>query len=441
MKQTINTSNEFYNLALKTANANQIYNYTLSNSVITCDIIIKIPDVYKNYTINISFKNVTFKKAFIIQDWGVINSLTFNMCSFNSQINLLGETFVDFKVVDCHFEEKVNFSNSKFSNPATILGNKFLSEAIFSQCKFKTDIKIKENDFYSDVSFLDNEFKRDADFKRNSFRKGVNFDDSVFEGKFNGWGISGHSNLVDFSRVTFFKDSFLTQSHFFGGISLYAAVIKESLDLSDIKVYGDYSDSETLRIIKNFFLEQNNRIQAIKFHEKEMNAYRQELKVFYERCKKSLSEHNNTDDLGVHEKIHINNIAITELKEAKKNYKRDSIILYLNKITNNYGLSWVKALGFIFYTSIILYVVYILSFIFLGNYPFEFGWNGWIEFKQASNFTLKNYLQFLWPTHKFDFMEGTKSTFITYLIDIFSRIVIGFGIYQMIQAFRKFGKV
>lgn len=47
--------------------------------------------------------------------------------------------------------------------------------------------------------------------------------------------------------------------------------------------------------------------------------------------------------------------------------------------------------------------------------------------------------QFLIPTHKFDYL-GVKQTDspLFYVFDFFGRIAVGYGIYQFIQAFRKF---
>lgn len=449
-KQIITTQEEFEKIAFKQSGNHYILN--LVNAIVKCGIEFKDRQFENNPLLSIKFSDVDFNQKIILGKLSTtVQRLSISNCSFNFEFVLSGKLISNASIQECDFEKEIDFSNNNFRGSVLISENRFLGGANFSKCKFQQSANFKANTYYSEVLFNNNTYSGNCDYSESEFRNGVDFSDSSFNKRFIGWELLGKKSKVDFTRVTFSEDSFLTQSHFHGGISLYASVINGLLEISDIKVYGNNSDSETLRIIKNLHSKQNNRRQALIFHELEMNAYKNELKEFLNNCKKSISKNDRTnlekpesitiENLDIHDKFNLRSTGQEEYKEAKKHYNRDYIILRLNKLTNNYGLSWTKAFWFIIYTSIPLYIIYVLGFMIQGNYPFEFGWNGWTEFWNGLGFTIKNYLQFLWPTHKFEFIPNTQSSFFTYLVDIFSRIVIGFGIYQMIQAFRKFGKI
>jgi hypothetical protein len=58
--------------------------------------------------------------------------------------------------------------------------------------------------------------------------------------------------------------------------------------------------------------------------------------------------------------------------------------------------------------------------------------------KYAKFNDLKYFLEFLNPTHKFDYIQEDGLTTRFYLFDFIGRIFVGYGIYQFIQAFRKY---
>jgi len=104
---------------------------------------------------------------------------------------------------------------------------------------------------------------------------------------------------------------------------------------------------------------------------------------------------------------------------------------FWNKVSSDYGASWGKAVWFIFWTSVLLYLCALLS---TGNL-----------FRLDMNFDLAFigfYFDFINPLRPFDFFSQIKLNVNgwTRLIDLLSRIVIGYGIYQLIVAFRRYGR-
>lgn len=445
----INSQAEFDLISIKISDT--IEKYLLENTIVNCDLELKKHKIGNQ--VIIEFNNVKFLKQIKFKINHVeIKKLTFSLCDFREKLSFKNFYFKEVKIVDTIFQKDVDFSNSRF-NHVDFKHCEFFSNLNFMNCRFNNISHFKNNFFYDVVDFSDSFFEGKVDFSDTSFRNGVNFIDVIFMNKFLGKNITSYRSKVDFSRVTFQKTSFLTESYFGGGVSLYGIIIKEFLDLTGIEVHGNNTDFETFRILKNFFIKQNNRIQVLRFYEKEMESYRKELSEKYFSTKKQLKKfkhHFNNikpsnsvtfSNTKVHDEIYLKSLLKQEYKEHRKNYLRDKWILTFNKLSNNYGLSWVQGLKFILLSSVGFYFLYVNSLILQGNYPYTYGWQNWDEFWKATDFTLKYYLQFLIPTHKFNFMEGVKTSFLSHFIDFISRIIIGYGIYQMVQAFRKFGKI
>ncbi len=107
----------------------------------------------------------------------------------------------------------------------------------------------------------------------------------------------------------------------------------------------------------------------------------------------------------------------------------DIYTLWFNKLSNLHGESWPRALGLIVGSGICFYMLYLLSLgkLFNGN-DFDPNLMGY-------------YFEYLNPVHKINFIdENAKINGWTIAIDFVSRIVVTYGIYQFIAAFRKHSK-
>jgi hypothetical protein len=101
----------------------------------------------------------------------------------------------------------------------------------------------------------------------------------------------------------------------------------------------------------------------------------------------------------------------------------------LNETSNRHGESWGWAIVFTLVLSLIGFIFYNAA-LEPRKYDFVLGWN--------TDF-LGDWAQFILPTHKTDFMVKEPNSNALF-IDVVSRIFIGYGIYQLISAFRKHGK-
>lgn len=122
------------------------------------------------------------------------------------------------------------------------------------------------------------------------------------------------------------------------------------------------------------------------------------------------------------------NAYLNSLKGSRRFGER--IMLFLNKISNNHGVSWTRGLLFTTIISIFCFLLYLFS-INIDNK---------ITFHSPMDY-LGYFSQFFIITHNFDFMSSVASiNGLSYFIDVIGRILIGYGIYQTVQAFRKYGK-
>ncbi len=119
-----------------------------------------------------------------------------------------------------------------------------------------------------------------------------------------------------------------------------------------------------------------------------------------------------------------------EMKEHRKITLKNNGLLSINRITlafnywtNEFGLNWWRPVRGLIILSIVFYGLLLCSF--ASDYNSEY---------------LKNFFEFLNPTHKTEFIAGECWGFWSYAIDFSFRIIEGLFIHQTIQAFRKYSR-
>lgn len=108
----------------------------------------------------------------------------------------------------------------------------------------------------------------------------------------------------------------------------------------------------------------------------------------------------------------------------------DKVILGINSISNDHGISIKKPFILLLFFSITFYIFYLyfLDRIFIFNS--EFDWN-----------LIGYYFSFLDITHRSDFLvEKEDLNGMSLFLDYLNKVIVGFFIYQFIASFRKYGK-
>lgn len=131
-----------------------------------------------------------------------------------------------------------------------------------------------------------------------------------------------------------------------------------------------------------------------------------------------------------------------------ENYSETSQDLFtftLNRISNSHGENWIRAIVFTFVASFFIYILYFLSL----NYQLIDNISDFKGWQFDNTFSFKNlfryYPEFINPARRVDFITGNKDLKLdpsawSGFWDLLGRIVSGFGIYQLVVAFRKNGK-
>ncbi|MDO6433040.1 hypothetical protein Q4E93_20700 [Flavitalea sp. BT771] len=110
----------------------------------------------------------------------------------------------------------------------------------------------------------------------------------------------------------------------------------------------------------------------------------------------------------------------------------------MNKWSNDFGRSWIRGVIFSFGTGLLFYNVLLFS---STEFP--------REVSPLDTRLIASFLKFMNPLRfyetEFLFRPCNNNSYLTlspisYFIDFVSRIIIAYGFYQTIQAFRRFGR-
>ncbi|MDC6406323.1 MULTISPECIES: hypothetical protein [Maribacter] len=333
-----------------------------------------------------SFSNCQFK--YLLELVESESNLQFNSCKFNfvdAENNYLNGKI---RFRECYFYDNVNFRNTTFYDLADFWRSVFYQPTIFFKTEFLGTTVFSATAFKENVLFTYSLIDKLILFRGTKIEKGFDLSTAIR---------SGEMGIFDF-HVKDYKCLNKNLSE-----ETYERAISETAEIP-IK-----NKRETFRILKQEHISQNNVVQSIEYKKLEKETLRNELRI-------KLVEEN---------KSHV-------LKKAKYlEVKLDQFNLWLNKCSNNHGSSYGRA----------------FAFIVLVGWPFFFGsvmatskYDFYPNFSLAAFLDgLKYFIQFLLPTHKFDYLgDGVEYGTCFYVFDFIGRLLVGYGIYQFIQAFRKF---
>lgn len=279
-------------------------------------------------------------------------------------------------------EEKLTFWDNSIEKNSTI-SNSSIGKSLFRDSKFYNVLNFFETNFLQITSFECIKTTENSTVKISncSFENKVFFDNSFL----------GILKL----DTSFFSDIVSFQNFQCNTIELNRVHFDKVAFFNDINIKLLRSlDVKTISIIKNQLNKTDNNIDYVK-----MNAL--EKRKFFQ----SLSRKNT-----------------------------DFFVLWLNKISNNFGTSWLKGIWFTLKCSAIFFVMLLAVNNFVkSSYPLSINIkHDWAKF----DFILAEFLKFIF-SFGFTSPEFQSSGWL-FLIFIVAKIFIGFGIYQTIAAFRKF---
>ncbi|MFT5892263.1 MAG: hypothetical protein ACI9Y7_002373 [Dokdonia sp.] len=164
------------------------------------------------------------------------------------------------------------------------------------------------------------------------------------------------------------------------------------------------------------------------------NLYRNLYHLYNDLYSISSAQNNAKNRLEYYKASQINLLRSTKEEAFSWNKISSLLSLRVSKFYSDFGQNAVKAFFItVFLLGPIFYGLFVLS---LENITFDFSEKGRKFFFEE---ILKYYPQFLNLTHKYTLLENVSSLGnFSLLIDLFSRIFIGIGIFEMIRSFRKY---
>lgn len=347
---------------------------------------------------NYNFDNYEFTIELNLED---ANYFNFKNCVFKENVKFPHTTKRDSSLADSTFEKNADFNNNTFEDNLRFYGTVFKGETDFNNTRFKKLADFWNAKFFSVTIFYKTDFLGTTVFSSTIFKENVLFTYSLIE------------KLAIFRGTVFEK-----------GFDFSLAIIPGELSIFDIKVdynaFKDVNDTddvcqfadnvskqgvitrknkrESFRILKNKLNENQNNIDALDFAKFEMNSYSKQLEQ-------------------------------NVYKEGKE--IQNLLLIYLNKFSSRHGTSWWR--GVLFTFGIGLFFFYI-SIIATDNYSVGFSNINLIDFTSC----VKYFFTFILPTHSINYLDAESPKVFYYLWDFLGRIFVSYGIYQTIQAFRKY---
>lgn len=289
--------------------------------------------------------------------------------------------------------EMANFSSSFLGNEADFRNFEIIKTCFFTNCHFKkvyfTGSNLGKNAFFKDCRF---ESKTEFKNCKSYLDSKTEYIDCEFQG-------TSHFNNSKFNNLGFIHSTFDKKASFeyvnVDSINLYQVTFSNGAFFENLKINSiENCDIKTLRAIKRELVNSHNQIDYLRFKAYELEAFKLE-----------------------------------------DNTWKDKFILHLNSYSSKNGLDWFR--GFLFTIIISVCFFYLYSIIEV----YDFCTNP-IDYNFISTERVKEYFYFLNPgdfDYHFKKLKENNTNIGATIVFIFAKIFIGYGIYQTIQAFRKFG--
>lgn len=318
------------------------------------------------------FENCIFEDVIYLKEFE--STLTFSNCNFEKTFNAQNATIKGkIRFRESHFKDQANFRNTRFESLADFWRSKFYKKTIFYKTDFVDTVVFSAATFKKNVLFTYTLIDKLIILRGTKAKKGFDISLAI---------INGRLGLFEFDLENY------KNFHFIKGEEQYEKAVSEKAKIP-IK-----NKRETFRILKENLESQKNLSESLKFKAIEKDVLLKEL-------------------------------------EHKQNTFFEQLNLHLNWLSNNHGISYIRAFAFII---IVGWIFFYFSLLSTEKFYFSANICNW-EFSEG----FKLFIEFLNPIHEFGYIENTESSSAWfYFFDFLGKTLIAYGIYQFIQAFRKY---
>ena len=421
-----------------------------------------------NFTFAIFNGQTSFQNIFFSENTNFI----FNKVKINGKCHFMGSKFHGTTRFSCNFNDNVIFGLSteddkketEFFGKTSFAGTTFEKKVRFHHCIFHERVSFENAKFKNLIDFFDSTFEKEQQFYKVDFEDVGVFSNTHFKGETQFlYCTTTSKTYLNFESATFEKCLDLSRSNFNNNINFWNITINGDDKISEYKHYknsfGIHKNPpssyrlirESYRKIKKSFSDNGDKIGEVEYNSREQNIYKKELKEITTKSTTKLFKYLfyflsyelifilllcmfiNYPFLsfiisGLYPFIYLFIIFCKNINDLS--------MLYLNKWSNNYGRSWIRG---IFFTLLIGMIVFgalssntnlIFKFEKVGVENFIHDFIKIINILDLKPFDDENE----------NYLFSESKDWVFYLILFIGRIFIGYGYYQTIQAFRKYGK-
>lgn len=387
---------------------------------------------------NFIFKESKIIGSFIPEKQQEIKSITSSNTVFKNTIDLKEYKVNELSFEDCTFEEKL------------LLVKCELNSFDFINCSFEKTIKIV--DFYGEIT--------KANFHRSTVKKFLFFNGfeeqsvnttkdcqidfshvfiqptgHIIIRKINNF--DGPSGEINFSYANILGTITIQDSKF-SKFNMEKSTIVGQFNKENVFV-EEYSNRDTLVRIKNEFYKKNDKVKALEYKAKEFEQYLTEFDYpFIRRISKFFKQFINVNLKYIEAVVSVILLPLLIFMSILPfqffSKTREYTLLFFNRISNSFGISWARGVIFTMTTALVFYLL--IHLFGTDSQVFSMGWGSWNGFGEI----WKEYLNIL---NVFNFNNQKDAIDLNAWGETFfflSKIFIAFGVYQTIAAFRKYGK-
>ncbi|MCF6131295.1 pentapeptide repeat-containing protein [Flavobacterium wongokense] len=377
----------------------------------------RFKDIYLN--------NLLFQDTQKITSVNISGKFTKIQFSKNGYRGLIGDIHLDVEIV-----KELNFRNYHHEK-----GSFVLTVNNGSPEKKKEFRTFFTNAQFGELTVIDSTFGYLTDFENIIIYDSLNFIDCTFEKlSFNNSKIVGALSFRDciFNKPAYFQNMI---SKALTGIIIMDSKFHDSVNFN-------YSRINTFTLKDNVFLQlsyfQEIKLNVIWIHQTifEKGALFDDIRINnIENCSRSAIRIIKQELQRAENRIDFNRFKNYEMATYYNelnwnNHFIDKSILYMTKISTDFGNSWIRALNFTLLSGFLFFSLLFIT----ENYNNAFDLKNWTQFTSG-------FFRFFLVTDFYNPLE-TERVYLTnplsWIIFIFGKIVIAFGIYEMIQSFRKF---
>lgn len=351
----------------------------------------------EEYSLQVNIHNYNFPLPVVASE-DVGGNFIFINCQFQGGFDVRETEFTGkLKARLCDFYV-TNFFNTVFTDLADFYKCDFHYDIIFLKTDFLGTTVFSASTFWNKALFTYSLIDKELILRGTNFESGVDFSLSIGRKEINCFGLVVKDFVHD--KVILMENEDYDNAY-------ERCVTEDALIPIENK-------RETYRILKQTLVSQGNISESLFFKVREKETLRVEL-----RKQRFIESDANKKWRWVKKSSFYIGICL------------DRVNLWLNKRSNYYGKSYGRAVVFVVLVGgLFFYLSCIFSPSFVPAWHFD-----WSTFCLGVSY----FFQFLLPTHKFDYM-GDVSSDVTafYIFDFLGRLFVGYGIYQFIQAFRKY---